>query len=199
MSVTTDLGRIIEEIVSDGVVGLPTDTIYGVGGLASSAAATARLFAIKRRSDALALPVLVADSESAEDLLGGDLETFRALSDAFWPGALTIVSHRREGLLLDLGGDPSTIGVRCPAHRATREVIARTGPLAVTSANVSGEPPATSPDVVESIFGASFLVLDGGVCDAPASTVVAITGETPVILREGSVRSASVLEVCARR
>src|SRR5262249_30994969 len=123
---------------------LPTDTVYGIGTRPDDEAATARLFEAKRRSRDLELPILVADAATAERVARfGDVA--RGLASQHWPGALTLVLERTEASAeWDLGGNPGTVGVRVPDHPTARAVLARTGPLAVTSANISGEPTPSS-------------------------------------------------------
>jgi L-threonylcarbamoyladenylate synthase len=186
------LSRAVETIRAGEVIALPTDTVYGIGALASNAAATERIFSVKGRRPSVALAVLIAEPESARGLIGVDDEAFWMLAQRFWPGPLTIVISRRLDLDLALGGDGTTIGLRCPEHDLARELLARTGPLAVTSANRSGEPPATSAAEVEEIFGSSLLVLDGGVCNAPPSSVVSLVHSEPLVLREGPIGQEAI-------
>jgi tRNA threonylcarbamoyl adenosine modification protein (Sua5/YciO/YrdC/YwlC family) len=179
-----------DTVRSGGAVALPTDTVYGVGAGLTEPAGIARLFALKGRDPSVAIAVLVADVEAARSLIAGDADeraAFDALVGTYWPGPLTIVMPRRPSLRTELGGDERTIGVRCPANPIARALLARTGPMAVTSANRSGEPPARSPDEVVAVFGGDLVVLDGGRCDDPPSTVVSLVGGHPVVLRAGVV------------
>ncbi len=170
------------------VVAVPTDTVYGLAVRADEPGATRALFALKGRPERTALPVLVTDLAMALEIVTPTDDRFTRLARVFWPGALTLVAPMREGVTLAIGGDGRTVGVRCPAHDGLRALIARTGPLAVSSANRSGAPPATSASEVVEIFGGAVLVLDGGVCDGAPSTVA----ETPptggvAVLRSGPV------------
>jgi tRNA threonylcarbamoyl adenosine modification protein (Sua5/YciO/YrdC/YwlC family) len=171
------------------LVVLPTDTVYGIGTRPDDSAATARLFEAKGRPRELELPVLVASTEDAWRIAVFDRRA-TAVTDAHWPGALTIVLPReRRSLEWDLGGDPATIGVRVPDHPLAVAILARTGPLAVTSANRTGEPTPGSCDALVDVFGDA---VDVYVCqeDRPpglASTVVDLTGDLPRVLRQGSV------------
>ena len=175
-----------------GVVGIPTDTVYGLGVDPRLAGATNRLFEVKGRPDDRALPVLIADPDGAGEL--ADLtERARVLIDRFWPGPLTLVLGRRHGVVLDLGGDPDTVGLRCPGCEPARRLLRTTGPLAVSSANRHGEPPATTAAAVRASFGdAVAVVVDGGVCDGAPSTVASLLGETPVVLRQGPISAAQL-------
>ena len=175
------------------VVALPTDTVYGVGVLAGHRLAADRVFALKGRPETVALPVLVADLETAVQLASADVIGLDLLGARLWPGALTVVVPRREGLEWALGGDGRTIGIRCPDHDLLRRLLGRTGPLAVSSANRHGGSPATTPEDVRRIFGAGLLCLDAGRCDRPSSTVVSLVGGKPSVIREGAVSLADVL------
>jgi len=170
------------------VVVLPTDTVYGVAVDPTVEGATERLFAAKDRPRAVAVAVLVADAAQAESVAGPMPDAARRLVARFWPGALTVVLSRRPGFDVDLGGDPATVGVRCPAHDAVRDLCRRVGPLAVTSANRHGEPtPAAAHEVAAAVGDRVALVLDGGECAGAPSTVVDCTGAQPVVLREGAI------------
>lgn len=185
-------------------VGLPTDTVYGLGVDPSVPGATDRVFAAKERPRGVLLPVLVADPEQALRLVVSPSDAALALMAAFWPGPLTIVLRRTNDLDLDLGDDgprssaPATVGVRCPAHPVPRLLCEAVGPLAVTSANRHGEAEATSAEQVASTFGAAVpLVLDAGICDGAPSTVVDCTGPEPLLLRPGSITWEELLLVVA--
>lgn len=169
------------------VVALPTDTVYGLCVAATVAGATARLFEVKERPASVALPVLVADSEDAAEL-GEFNQAARKLLTAHWPGPLTIVVARTDASLgWDLGGEPATIGLRCPNEETLRRIARAVGPLAVSSANVHGHPPCTTAAEVEGAFGAAFPVVDGGRRAAIPSTVVDCTGDQVRTLRRGVV------------
>jgi L-threonylcarbamoyladenylate synthase len=172
------------------VVGIPTDTVYGLAVDPGRDGATDAVFALKERPVSLELPVLVADIDQAEALAGPDglPEVARRLAERFWPGPLTIVVERRAGLDWELGGDGRTIGLRCPAHSVARSLCERVGPLATTSANRHGEPPITTAAAVAEEFGdAVAVVVDGGVCDGTPSTVVDVTGDRVRCIREAAV------------
>lgn len=161
---------------------IPTDTVYGI---AASPHAAAAIFDVKQRPREKALPVLGSDVVR----LGGIAElddSARALAEEHWPGPLTIVVPRKRSFTADLGGDdPSTVAVRVPAHPIARELLDRTGPLAVTSANVSGEPPATTYEEACAL-APELVCLDGGTCDGVPSTVLTLVGE-PRVLRQGGL------------
>jgi len=175
------------------VLGVPTDTVYGLAVDVWAAGATARLFEVKGRPHSLELPVLVAGPEQALRLADPP-PAARLLMDRFWPGALTVVVGRRPGLGLALGGDDATVGLRCPDHPVPLALCRAGGPLAATSANLHGAPPATAASGVARLAGVA-LVLDAGVCPARPSTVVACLNDRPVLLRPGGIAWSEVLEV----
>lgn len=178
------------------VVAMPTDTVYGVAVDPFQPGAADRLFVAKERPKDVALPVLVADAGDLARLVEGEVDVFaRRLIDRFWPGALTIVLPRKASLRdLDLGGDPSTIGVRCPDHRLARELCREVGPLATTSANRHREPtPPDAAGVAAALGDGVALVLDGGVCAGDPSTVVSVLDDEVTILREGRIPVADLL------
>jgi tRNA threonylcarbamoyl adenosine modification protein (Sua5/YciO/YrdC/YwlC family) len=166
---------------------IPTDTVYGIAARPDDPGATRELFEAKGRPSDLTLPVLAATAASARTLGVFD-ELADELAASFWPGALTLVLPRtRESRGWELGGDRDTIGVRVPRHPLALVVLARSGPLAATSANRSGEPEATTCDELTATFGdrvAVYLCEDAPVVGS-ASTVVDLAHGTPRILRAG--------------
>lgn len=170
------------------VVGIPTDTVYGLAAALSRPAAVDELFVLKGRPRDLAIPVLVADLAQAETVAGVSDPRLTVLADQFWPGALTVAVRRGAGSDVVLGGDPTTVGVRCPDDDVIRALCRRVGPLAVTSANPHAGPPATTAEELSSIFGDQVIVvLDGGLRDEPPSTVVSIAEGEPRCVREGRI------------
>jgi L-threonylcarbamoyladenylate synthase len=177
------------------VVALPTDTVYGLAALPTIAPATDRLFALKGRGGDTPIAVLCADAAQAFGLAAPDAPTpeVRQMAEHLWPGPLTLVLPRRPGLGYELGEPAGTVGVRCPDHALVRAIAAAAGPIATTSANRHGEPTAPTAESVAAIFGAGLaLVLDGGRCEAPPSTVVAVTGAEWKVLREGPIPLAEL-------
>jgi L-threonylcarbamoyladenylate synthase len=172
---------------------IPTDTVYGIAARPDDPTATAALFAAKGRPQDLTLPVLVATAASARELVAFDERAERLA--AAWPGALTIVLPRREpSAAWSLGGDPETLGVRVPAHPLALALLARTGPLAVTSANRSGDPPARTCDELVRAFGdavAVYLCQDDPL-EGVASTVVDLAHGEPRLLRVGDIDEPAV-------
>lgn len=183
-------------LAAGGVVGLPTDTVYGLGVEATSAAAVARLFELKGRPDEVALAVLVADLAQALCFAKDD-GRLTVLAEAFWPGPLTVVTHRTPELELPLGGDSSTIGLRCADDEFVRALARRSGPLAVTSANRHGEQPMTLAASLREAFP-SVHVIDGGRRDAMPSAVVSLVAPEPVVLRAGVISEEEIRAVLTR-
>lgn len=173
-----------------GLVAFPTDTVYGVGALASDAGAVRRLFEAKRRPLDKAIPILLASASELERVVGRVPETARRLAAAFWPGALTLVLRKGEGFDSAALADGDTVAVRVPDHPVVRKLIERVGePLAGTSANLSGRPSPISADEVRQQLGEAVdIVVDGGRCPGEVpSTVVDVTVEPPRVLREGPI------------
>lgn len=185
-----------ETALAGGLVVIPTDTVYGIGTRPDKPSATARLFEAKGRPRDLELPVLVPSTAAAREIASFD-ERAETLALRFWAGALTIVLPRTDRSRdWDLGGDPETIGVRMPHHPLALAVLARTGPLAVTSANRSGEPVLATCDELRSTFGdavAVYLCLREPI-EGAASTVVDLAHGEPRILRAGAVAEEGVFE-----
>jgi L-threonylcarbamoyladenylate synthase len=179
---------------------VPTDTVYGIGTRPDDPGATARLFEAKRRPEYLELPVLVPSRESAEALGVVDARA-RALTDELWPGALTVVITRTDASeSWALGGDQRTVGLRMPDHPVTLTLLRRTGPLAVTSANISGRPTPADCEELRSLFGTGVEVYlcDEGSLPGTASTVVDVSRKEVRILREGAVAAGTVFDVLER-
>ncbi|MCU4186483.1 threonylcarbamoyl-AMP synthase [Acidiferrimicrobium sp. IK] len=176
----------VEALRAGDIVGLPTDTVYGLAADPWGTGAVDRLFRIKARPRSVELPVLVSGVEQALELATEVPDVARRLMDAYWPGALTLVLPRRADLAADLGEDDATIGVRCPAHPVPLAVCRRLGPIATTSANLHGSAPATTAAEVAALPGLG-LVLDAGTCQGQPSTVVDCTGADAKVLRQGSV------------
>jgi L-threonylcarbamoyladenylate synthase len=180
------LSRAGELIQSGGVLAFPTDTVYGIGVSAFQAAAVEKIYQVKGRSHLKAIPILLADPEDLRIITPALSLTAERLAEKFWPGALTLVLPLLPSLPGNLAPTP-TIGVRIPDHEDARALLRATGPLAATSANLSGEPPALTADQVREGLGDRVqLILDGG--RAPggvSSTVVDCCAEKPHLLRKG--------------
>lgn len=173
---------------------LPTDTVYGVGVDAFDADAVQRLLDAKGRGRDMPPPVLIS-SATTLDALATDLPGWATgLVERYWPGPLTIVCRQQPSLRWDLGETQGTVAIRMPDDAGALELLERTGPLAVSSANITGEPAATDADSAGRMFGESVeVVLDGGPSvGTVASTIVDCTGDRPRILREGVLGSAEL-------
>jgi L-threonylcarbamoyladenylate synthase len=171
------------------LVVLPTDTVYGVAADAFNPTAIAGLLAAKGRGRDMPVPVLVSNMAMLDALVDDVPTAARDLVDAFWPGALTLVLRHTAHLVWDLGESLGTVAVRMPADPLALELIGRTGPLGVSSANRSGHPPATTMLDARLQLGAAVAVyLDGGARAEPVpSTIVDVTGGKPTILRVGAI------------
>jgi tRNA threonylcarbamoyl adenosine modification protein (Sua5/YciO/YrdC/YwlC family) len=183
----------LAELDAGRAVVIPTDTVYGLAVSLRAAGAVARLFDIKGRPRSKAIPVLGHDAAALEAVASFDERARTAAR--LWPGPLTIVLRRAPGFEVDLGGTGSTVAVRVPAHPIAEELLRLSGPLAVTSANISGEPPLTTAAAAEEVFGRTVTVLDGGACEGAPSTVVDLTGAAPRVLREGALGAAQLQEL----
>jgi L-threonylcarbamoyladenylate synthase len=178
---------------------LPTDTVYGIGADAFTPDAVSRLLGAKGRGREMPPPVLVGTVRAAAALVE-DMGPFgQDLIDEFWPGGLTLVCHASKTLRWDLGETRGTVAVRMPLHAVALDLLKRTGPLAVSSANRTGAPPATTADEAVGQLGDSVAVyLDGGRCPGGIpSTIVDLTGSVPRLLRAGAISLDRLREVAA--
>ena len=179
------------------LVVLPTDTVYGVAADAFDPAAVRALLEAKGRGREMPPPVLVSSATTIDALAVRVPGYARALVEAFWPGPLTLVCHQQQSLQWDLGDTRGTVAVRMPDHDVTREILERTGPLAVSSANRTGMPAATDADQAEEMLGDDVAVIvDAG--ESPggeASTIVDVTGSQGRVLRRGALSLERLNEV----
>jgi L-threonylcarbamoyladenylate synthase len=179
------------------LVVMPTDTVYGIAADAFDSQAVASLLAAKGRGRDMPVGVLVGSWNTIEGLVYYVPDEARELIRAFWPGALSLVVEQAPSLQWDLGDARGTVMLRMPLHPVALELLRETGPLAVSSANVSGQPPATTAPLAQVQFGPLVDVyLDGGPApEQAASTIVDLTGPSPRILREGPVTAAAIAGV----
>lgn len=179
------------------LVVLPTDTVYGVAADAFDPDAVQALLDAKGRGREMPPPVLVSTATTLDALAVGVPDYARALVERFWPGPLTIVCRQQTSLQWDLGETRGTVAVRMPDHEVALAVLERTGPLAVSSANLTGRPAARDADEAEEMLGADVeVIVDGG--SAPggeASTIVDCTGSQGRILRRGALSLDALNEV----
>ena len=192
--------RAAEALRSGGLVVFPTDTVYGVGCDPRDREAIERVYQAKGREHTKAIPLLLSDVSHLRDVASQVPEAARALGGDFWPGALTLVVWRAEGLPAELGGG-DTIAVRVPNHEGLRGFIELCGgAVAATSANLSGQPDATDPVQAADYLGSAVdLIVDGGPSGGSVpSTVVNCTVSPPRILRVGAISVEQVRRTLQR-
>lgn len=184
-------------IRSSRLVVFPTDTVYGIGCDAFDAIAVKSLLDAKGRGRNTPLSVLVGSWSTVDGLVLSVPKRARDLIEAFWPGGLSIVLPHAPSLAWDLGETRGTVMIRMPLHPVALELLREIGPIAQSSANLTGHPPATDIEQARAQLGeAAAVYLDGGpVGDAVPSSIVDLTGDTPRMLREGAVAKAEVAEV----
>jgi L-threonylcarbamoyladenylate synthase len=186
--------KALEVLLSGGLVAFPTDTVYGVGVLAFHAEAIESIYIAKNRPMEKAIPVLIGD---VEDLIkvANEIPILAArLIARFWPGPLTVLVPKKPTLPEAISAT-STVGVRVPNHEVARSLLRLAGPMAVTSANISGQAnPTTAQQVFAQLGGRIPLILDGG--ETPGgipSTLVDCTGDQIEVLREGPITKAQLI------
>lgn len=180
-----------------GLVVLPTDTVYGIGADAFDSNAVAALLAAKGRGRDMPVPVLVGSWSTVDGLVLSVSQQARALIEAFWPGGLSIVMHQAPSLNWDLGDTRGTVNLRMPLHPVALELLREVGPMAVSSANHTGQAPPSTADGARTQLGDSVSVyLDGGPSGEPvASTIVDLTQAQPRLLREGAIKREDLADV----
>ena len=191
--------RAIKILKDGGVVAFPTDTVYGLGADVFNASAVEQVYKIKQRPRNLPLPVLLAGSKQLAEVVASVPETAQCLIRRFWPGGLTLVLPKKETLpdIVTAGG--KTVAVRVPDHVIPLSLIQGLGaPIIGTSANVSDQrSPVTAEEVRRQFDGGIDLIIDAGRCPGGLeSTVVDVTGETPVILRQGAIPEEEIIRIC---
>jgi L-threonylcarbamoyladenylate synthase len=192
------ISHALEILNRGGLVAFPTDTVYGVGALAFNAPAVESIYAAKDRPIEKAIPILISGPEDLDKVTADVPPIAAKLAARFWPGPLTLVVPKHPDLP-DVVSTAPTVGVRVPDHPVARALLRAAGPMAVTSANISGEAsPRTAGEVSRQLSGRIPLILDGG--ETPGgipSTVVNCLGTEPVILREGPVTLKDIQFVLA--
>ncbi|RKS76753.1 translation factor SUA5 [Actinomadura pelletieri DSM 43383] len=189
MERTRGIAEAVSAVRRGELIVLPTDTVYGVGVDAFLASAVEKLLTAKGRGREMPPPVLVG-SVRAATALTDDLGVYgQDLIEEFWPGALTLVVRANPSLMWDLGDTKGTVALRMPMHDLAVELLKETGPMAVSSANLSGRPAARDVEEAEKMLGDSVSVyLDGGVAGhVEPSTIVDLTGSVPRLLRAGAI------------
>jgi len=189
--------QIALEILKDGgIIAFPTDTVYGLGALAFDNAAIESIYNAKERPIEKAIPILIADVDDLQTVAADIPNMARIFASRFWPGPLTCIVPKKRTLPLAVSAT-STAAVRIPDHPNARALLRAAGPMAVTSANISGQPsPSTAQEVYDQLKGRIPLILDGGKTPGGVpSTLVDCTGEKPIILREGPITLDELLAV----
>jgi L-threonylcarbamoyladenylate synthase len=184
-------------VKSGRLVVLPTDTVYGIGADAFDSAAVAALLSAKGRGRDMPVPVLVGSWHTIDGLVLTVPQATRDLIRAFWPGALSLVVRQAPSLQWDLGDSRGTVMLRMPLHSVAIELLREVGPMAVSSANVSGRPPAVDVEGAREQLGDVVEVyLDAGTsARQAASTILDLTGPVPRILRSGPVSAQEIAAV----
>ncbi|MGX2994502.1 L-threonylcarbamoyladenylate synthase [Streptomyces sp. JNUCC 64] len=179
------------------LVVLPTDTVYGIGADAFSADAVAELLDAKGRGRNMPTPVLIGSPNTLHGIVTDFSEMAWELVDAFWPGALTLVAKHQPTLAWDLGDTRGTVAVRMPLHPVAIELLTDVGPMAVSSANLTGHPAPEDCDAAQRMLGDAVSVyLDGGPTPGIVpSSIVDVTGEVPVLLRAGALDADELRKV----
>ncbi|HCT80259.1 MAG TPA: threonylcarbamoyl-AMP synthase [Micromonosporaceae bacterium] len=187
----------IDAVGSGDLVVLPTDTVYGIGADAFKPWSVTNLLNAKGRGRHMPPPVLVGSRHTLDGLVTRMPPAARDLVEAFWPGALTIVVEQAPTLQWDLGETDGTVAVRMPLHPVALEVLRATGPMAVSSANLTGEPAATTAEQArEQLSYKVSVYLEAGECPSPVpSTIVDVTGSRPRLLRAGAISLDQLREV----
>ena len=197
----TDIARAAEILRSGGLVGIPTETVYGLGADALNESAVRAIFAAKERPADNPLIVHVAEFQDLEPLCHIN-DMARKLNDAFWPGPLTMILPKKDIVPTVVTANLDSVAIRMPAHPVAQQIIRLSGcPIAAPSANRSGRPsPTQAQHVYEDMDGRIPLIIDGGESDVGVeSTVVSLTGDTAVVLRPGGITPemiAAVLGTC---
>lgn len=179
------------------LVVLPTDTVYGIGADAFSSESVGDLLEAKGRGRGMPSPVLIGSPNTLHGLVTNFSESAWELVDAFWPGALTLVAKHQPSLTWDLGETGGTVAVRMPLHPVAIELLTEVGPMAVSSANLTGHPAPQDCDSAQEMLGDSVAVyLDGGPTpDIVPSSIVDVTGEVPILLRAGAISAEELRKV----
>ena len=197
--VQRQVGRGISILKRGGIVAFPTDTVYGLGACANLHQAVEQIYKVKERPRSMALPLLLAHTSQISEVAESVPPIAWLLAHNFFPGALTIVLYKSNSVpdIITAGG--LTVAVRVPAHPIPVAIADGLGmPIVGTSANLSGRPSVLTPEEVYSQFGEKIdLVIDGGRCPGGMeSTIVDVTGEKPIILRQGVVSQQEIRDIC---
>jgi L-threonylcarbamoyladenylate synthase len=184
----SEIQTALEILQSGGIVAFPTDTVYGLGALAFDNTAIESIYTAKNRPIEKAIPILIGDLSDLEKVVDATPSMALRFASRFWPGPLTCIVPKKQTLPLAVSAT-ATVAVRIPDHVDARALLRAAGPMAVTSANISGgHNPSTAQEVYEQLNGRIPLILDGGKTPGGVpSTLVDCTGKIPLILREGPI------------
>ena len=191
--------RALEILQKGGLVAFPTDTVYGLGALAFDGKAVESIYLAKDRPIEKALPVLIGDNADLEKITDVVTDVVRRLASRFWPGPLTVIVPKKP-TLPEAVSATDTVGVRIPDHPVARALLRSSGPMAVTSANISGQPsPSTAQKVFEQLNGRIELIMDGGKTPGGVpSTLVDCTRSEIKVLREGPISLEQILSAISQ-
>lgn len=190
----SEIRSALDVLRSGGIVAFPTDTVYGLGALAFDNAAIESIYAAKNRPIEKAIPILIGDLSDLDKVAENIPRMASGFAARFWPGPLTCIVPKKQTLPPAVSATP-TVAVRIPDHPDARALLRAAGPMAVTSANISGQPsPSTAQEVYDQLNGRIPLILDGGRTPGGVpSTLVDCTANEPVILREGPISMDELL------
>jgi L-threonylcarbamoyladenylate synthase len=197
--IALQVDRAIEIVKGGGIVAFPTDTVYGLGGDAFNSEVAERIYRVKQRPRSLPLPVLLADSTQVDAVVDFTPGIARFLMKCFWPGGLTLVLPKRASLPEIISAGSDNVAIRIPNHVVPLTIIHGLGaPIIGTSANISNKPsPVTAQEVEQQLGSEIDLIINTGRCPGGLeSTVVDVTGETPVILRHGIIPEDEIKRAC---
>ncbi len=199
MDIRQQIEKGISILRQGGLVAYPTDTVYGLGACINLPQAVARVYKVKERPRNMPLSLLLADTSQLTEVAEPVPPAAWPLIHSFLPGALTIVLLKSSSVPDTITAGGTTIAVRIPAHPVPIDLIAGLGaPIVGTSANLSGRPsPLTAEEVYSQLGDKVDLIIDGGRCPGgKESTIVDVTGETPLVLREGAISRKELEQVC---
>ncbi|NLZ58154.1 MAG: threonylcarbamoyl-AMP synthase [Corynebacterium sp.] len=194
---TAGVKAAVDAVKAGQLVVLPTDTLYGLGCDAFNNQAVANLLATKHRGPDMPVPVLVGSWDTIQGLVQYYSPQAKTLVEAFWPGGLSIIVPQAPSLPWNLGDTRGTVMLRMPLHPVAIELLRETGPMAVSSANISGhQPPSTVTEARQQLNQNVSVYLDGGECAiGKPSSIIDISGDHPKLLREGAISAERIGEV----
>jgi len=182
-----------------GVIAFPTETVYGLGASILIPEAAERIYRIKGRAQHKALPLVLSDISQISQVSSAFPEIARVLAERFWPGPLTLVVFKSDKVSNTITSGGNTIAIRISSHPVAIALIEGLGvPITGTSANISGKPsPVTADEVLHQLDNSVDLIIDGGKCPGGIeSTIIDVTKEVPVIIREGAIPRAAIESIC---